>query len=56
MALLCGRAGRLTAHNGGFRPRRAVKKAGYHPGFKDMDPEDVELEAAMAAAVATQGW
>jgi hypothetical protein len=24
MALLYGRAGRLTAENGGFRPRRAV--------------------------------
>ena len=32
MALLCGRAGRLTAQNGGFRP-----------GQSDAD-EDAELE------------
>ena len=31
MALLCGGAGRATAQNGGFRPRRADEGAEDHP-------------------------
>ena len=43
MGLLYGRAWRLTAENGGFRPHRAVGRFGVMTSYESWFPETTRL-------------
>ena len=40
MARLCGRAGRLTAKNGGFRPGQELRARGIDASLRHPEPKE----------------